>query len=563
MMNKKEFDVVVVGAGAAGLMSAIVCARHGLDVLVIEKSDHIGGSAALSGGAIWAPGNAHSAAEGQIEDPEQVRLYLRENLGPHMDGPMVDAFLSYAPAAMDFLACHTSVKLQNRRYYPDYRSNLPGAALGGRVLEPLPFDGRQLGASFDLVRPPLAQFTLFGGMMINGADINALLNAHRSLPLAWQAARLIGRYCKDRLTHERGTRLTIGNALVAGLLQTALSMNIEIHRRTALEQLHVTNGRVDGLLCRSGGESLEFRASRAVVLASGGFSADASMRQKYIPHAGSHYSLAASTNTGDGIRAALAIGAKVKDDYAGAAFLAPVSILQKEDGREELFPHLISDRQKPGLIAVNEKGRRFVNEASSYHDFVLGMYRDSGGKPSVPAYLVCDSRFIRKYGLGFVKPRNLRLSRYVKAGYLYRGRSAQELAVSIGIDTANFEQALLDANRHAADGKDPDFGKGSTAYERLLGDIRHLPNPCLGTISKPPFYAVRVWPGDLGSALGLETDTHSRVLDQARTPMPGLYACGADMHSVMSGTYPAAGITLGPALTFGFICGESILDDSK
>jgi hypothetical protein len=228
----------------------------------------------------------------------------------------------------------------------------------------------------------------------------------------------------------------------------------------------------------------------------------------------------------------------LETNVVGSAYLTPVSVLERPDGTEELFPHLISDRQKPGLIAVNSRGQRFVNEACSYHDFVLGMYGSSEDTRSIPAYLVCDSTFVRKYGLGLVRPRTIFLSSFLKAKYLHKGNTILT-------------------------GTDPDFGKGSTAYNRHLGDPTNQPNACLAQIDRPPFYAVRVWPGDLGTAIGLKVDGKTRVLGAGGSPIPSLYACGSDMSSVVSGTYPGAGITLGPALTFAYVCGKTILEQSS
>lgn len=265
-------------------------------------------------------------------------------------------------------------------------------------------------------------------------------------------------------------------------------------------------------------------------------------------------------NTGDGIALAAQIGGHLEQGNAGAAFWTPVSIMRGLDGKETVFPHLITDRQKPGIMAVNSAGRRFANEASSYHDFVDAMHRANAQTPCVPAWLICDSVFIARYGLGLVRPRTRNLKPFLDSGYLHRADSITTLAQSIRVQADGLAQSVATLNQAAVTGHDAEFGRGESAYDRYLGDASHKPNPCLGPIETAPFYAVQIWPGDIGTATGLKVDEHARVLDRANRSIPGLFACGNDMNSVMAGTYPAAGITLGPALTFGYIAGRTIVE---
>jgi succinate dehydrogenase/fumarate reductase flavoprotein subunit len=273
-----------------------------------------------------------------------------------------------------------------------------------------------------------------------------------------------------------------------------------------------------------------------------------------------HRTVAPKSNDGDGIRLGLSAGGRLADNNIGAAHLTPVSVLLENDGAEIVFPHLIFDRQKPGLIAVGRDGRRFVNEACSYHDFVLAMYEHEG---VLPAHLICDARFLRRYGLGLVKPRSLSTRRLVRARYLFEAPTIEGLAEQIGVDRGALAEAIRRNNAAAITGIDSDFGRGTSIYERHLGDPDNVPNPCIGPINKSPFYAMKVVPGDIGSALGLVADRRARVLDKAGTPIPGLFCCGADMNSVFAGTYPGSGITLGPALTFGYIAGAELASGRK
>ena len=430
----------------------------------------------------------------------------------------------------------------------------PGASKGGRTIDPAPYDGNELGADFALLRPPLKEFTVLGGMMVNRKDIDALVGRFRSLANFKHSAKLLIQYGLDRLRHPRGARLLMGNALAGRLLKSARQAGVDIRTQTPAGSLIVKDGTVIGLTVKGPQGERCIGARRGVVLASGGFPANAVMRGEHMPHAEVHRSMAPKTDTGDGINLGLATGGALRDDNIGAAFWTPVSVLKKPDGSEVQFPHLILDRAKPGLIAVDGKGNRFVNEATSYHGFVEAMHASG----AVPAFLVCDSVFLHKYGLGLVHPGLKTPKAFVEAGYLFEGDSIAALAGRIGVPMPALAAAVAGMNDAARSGSDAAFGKGSSEYNRYLGDPNNKPNPCLGPIETGPFYAVKVWPGDIGTATGLTCDPQARVLGRDERPVAGLYATGNDMNSIMAGAYPGAGITLGPALTFGFIAGRAL-----
>jgi succinate dehydrogenase/fumarate reductase flavoprotein subunit len=420
-------------------------------------------------------------------------------------------------------------------------------------LEPLAFDGRTLGPRFDEIGWPIPELMLFGGMMVTRGEAVRLL----SLGTNWDAfslgARLVMRFARDKLGYRRGTRLVLGNALVARLYQNLLQRGVEVRLACNVSWLVTGQGRVRGVVARWDGVERELSSSRGVVLAGGGFPASPGWRSKYLPAPTPQYTPAFEGCTGDTISLGQQAGGVLGPVGEDNGLWFPGSIATRSDGSTAVYPHIVLDRPKPGLIAVNRNGKRFANEALSYHEFVRAMFRENRRVPCIPALLVCDRRFVWKYGLGMIRPRTPFLGSYVRSGYLHMANTLAELAAKIGVDPAGLEETVRRNNQYARSGFDADFGKGTGSYERGNGDASHKPNPCLGPICKPPFCAVAVVPTPLGTSLGLLTNTSAQVLDGAGQPISGLYACGNDMHSAFAGEYPGAGAQLGLAMTFAYL----------
>lgn len=555
----QEVDVLVVGAGAGGMAAALSAHDGGCKVLLVEKTDRIGGSTAVSGGAVWAPLNSQSERAGHPDSSEKVWTYMRNTVGDAAPAEMQRAFLAACGPAIDALERHTEVKLAARTYSPDYYPDREGAAFGGRSLDPLMFDGRRLGRHFRELRDPLPEFVVLGGMMITLTDAKHLLAATKSFESWKEGMKLVLRYFADRLRgYHRGTRLVLGNALAARLFQSVLDRGIDYWLQATPTDLHVEGGRVVGARIVRDGREVWVRATRAVVMATGGFPWSKDLRERLYPNPTGPWSMTPTGNAGEGIELARAAGASMANDYFSPAFWAPVSILERKDGSKTRYPHLVWDRAKPGLMAVNSAGRRFVNESTSYHEFVLAMYRSHQNVPTIPAYLVCDSEFMERWGLGLALPGGRPREHLVQAGYLYRANTLDALANALGIDASGLRASAADFDRFGQTGNDPEFGKGSTAYNQYLGDPDHKPNACLGSLGKAPFYAVKVYAGDIGTACGIRCNENAQALSAEGQPIPGLYVAGNDMQSVMGGQYPAPGITLGPALTFGWVAGQHI-----
>jgi succinate dehydrogenase/fumarate reductase flavoprotein subunit len=494
-----------------------------------------------------------------IEDGlADAAAYLANTVPESENADLRDTFLLRGPEAIKYLEENTEVRLQPVKTYPDYYPDKPGATAGGRVLEPFVFDGARLGKSFARLRPPLPEFTLFSGMMVNRLDIPHLRKFGRSFRSTLRSMHLVWRYALQRLRAPRGTTLHLGNALAARLYASLLVRNVKILFDTSVEHLIVEGDAVRGVRVKDFSGTRAIAARKGVVLATGGFSHDENLRERFFPGGAGTVSAASPAGTGDGLRAALAAGASLATVVASPAYWVPASRFRRADGSPGVFPHTVTDRAKPGIIAVNASGKRFVNEALSYHEFVLAMLRDGNDRESRAFHLVCDRRFLWTYGLGRIKPFTWRIGPYVKNGELIEAQSIDALADRIGVEKSALSTTLERYNAPARAGLDPEFGRGSTIYQRHLGDAGHLPNPCVAPIEQAPYYALRIYPADLGTAIGLRTDCHARVLRKDGAVIKGLYACGNDMGSIMNGNYPGPGITLGPALTFGYIAGRHL-----
>jgi succinate dehydrogenase/fumarate reductase flavoprotein subunit len=554
--TSSRFDVIVAGSGAAALTAAVTAAASGLRVLVLEKSEYIGGTSAISGGAIWVPCNPLMKASGIADDRGKATDYLSQVVGDRLRPEMARAFLEKGPEMVEFLQKSTELQFQISNWITDYYSNAKGAVQSGRSLGASSYDARRLGQSRALLRPPLPQLTLVGGMMFDTVDYKHFMSATQSLKsLAHVIRRLMG-HAIDLARYGRGTRVTLGNALVARLVRSAMDHGVTIWTRAGLEDLVLADGRVVGVVIGESGCRREVAASRGVVLATGGGSHAASFRQEFLGPR-THHTLTVSSSQWDGVRIGLKAGGYYGEELYQNFLGYPMSCLQDRAHGPQPALHPTAQRAKPGIICVDDTGRRFVNEAEPYNDFTRHMNL-AGVKR---AFFICDERHLRSYGLGHVRPGPWwfrPVADYLKQGYLYRAQTVRALAQQLGIDPARLERTVAEANEYAATGSDPEFRKGETNHDRFGGDARFKPNPNLGSLAQAPFYAVEIFEGDLGTYVGLKIDQHARVLDQLGHPIPGLYACGLDAHSVFSGQYPSGGCNLAAGMVFGYIAARYI-----
>ncbi len=557
-MQELECDLLVLGSGAGGLSAAVTAAHLGLKVIVAEKDAQLGGTTAWSGGWMWIPRNPLALKAGIWEHIEKPLSYLRHELGAQFDETKARTYLHNGPRMVQFFKDHTALQFIDGNVIPDFHGNTPDAALGGRSVCAAPMDGRRLGERIAQLKPPLYETTFLGLGIASGAELRHYLNAMRSWESLVYVTKRVATYALDWLRYGRSMRLVNGHALAGALVASAQEAGVDLRVNSPAVSLlrSETHARVTGAVLESPEGKVQVNARCGVVLACGGFPHDSQRKQQLLPHdpqGNAHFSAASRGNTGDGLRMAEGVGAVVANDLKQAAALAPVSLVPRADGSVAHFPHLI-ERAKPGLIAVTAAGKRFVNEADSYHDFMQALIKATPAQQTVQAWLVCDHRFIRRYGLGAVKPAPVPLGQMLRNGYLKRANSLQALAQTCGIDAEQLRQTVVRYNAQSQTGVDEDFHKGGTPYNRIQGDASHDgPNPCMAPLLQAPFYAVRVVAGSLGTFAGVRTNAYAQVLNATAQPIAGLYAGGNDMSSMMGGNYPSGGITLGPAMTFGYI----------
>jgi len=554
-----ECDLLVIGSGASGLAAAVTAAWHGLRVVVVEKDPCFGGATAWSGGWAWVPGNPLARRAGIHEDPQQPRTYLRNELGDRYDATRVDAFLDNAPHMVAFFENNTSLKWVDGNGIPDVRGKVPGAATQGHQVIAAPYNGREMGRLIKRMRKTMRETSFLGMPIMAGADLGAFLSMTRSLKSFIHVSKRFIIHLCDLALHGRAMQLVNGVALTGRLAKSAEDLGVMLIESAPARELLQEHGKVTGARVETAKGMLEIRASKGVVLAAGGFPNDIERRKQLFPRTPTgqeHLALAPRSCCGDGISLGESAGGVLQSNVQSPAAWAPVSLVKHADGSTGHFPHII-ERGKPGIIGVLSTGKRFCNEADGYYDYTAAMVAGAPQGEEVASWLICDHRFQRRFGLGISRPFPLPVGPAVRSGYLKTGNTVEELAAACAIDPATLAQTVRTFNEYARRGEDPEFGRGSTAYNRKMGDpLMTEGNPCVAPIETGPFYAVKVRPGSFGTFAGLKTNGQAQVLDQAGQAIGGLYAVGTDMASVMGGFYPSGGINLGPALTFGYVAGR-------
>lgn len=530
-------------------------------MILLEADDWLGGATALSEGMIWAPNNREAAALTDAPDPEAESeasvAYLVANAVNRVDVDRLRAYVDAAPKMLDFVARAAGLKFALNRASRDYYPDAPGATLGRRALNPVPFDARGMEkAQFARIRPPLGTMMLFGGLSIASRDLADYTSFTRSPGAALRVAGHVVRFLTDRLRGwSRGTRLANGNAIVARLADAVVRSGGDIRRSWPVAQILYDGERATGV----SGPRGHFGARLGVILASGGLNASHTARRAVLG-VGPHVAIPADAQVPPLAAVTEGTGAQIVTSVLQPVLWAPSSVVPQGLTRAGAWPHF-SDRAKPGVICLSPDGKRFTNEAQVYHDFVPAMIAATGNHPEGPhCWIVTDHTAIRRYGLGPVGPSPVRLGPYIRAGYLRRGQTPADLARATGLPAEAVTASLARFNAAARLGLDRDFERGDSVYDRGNGDPAHEPNPTLGPLEQGPFYAIRMTPGDIGTFIGVATDGAARVLDAQGRVVPGLWAAGNAATPITGGSYPAAGLTIGSAMTFGYLaaCDASV-----
>ncbi len=545
-----EFDVVVCGSGAAGMVAALTAARNGLSAVVIEKTDRFGGSTARSGGGVWIPGNSVLKRAGVKDSPEQASVYLAHVAGEGVEPARQQALLDHGPAMLDMLRSASPVEFAWIPGYADYYPEAEGGLAGGRTIEPVPFDGRVLGDDLAALNPPYLPAP--ADVSITAAEYRWLSLGTRHPRAVMAAAAVANRTAQTKLFHRR--TLSLGQALAAGMRAGLSRAGVPVWLETPLTGLVITEGKVTGVQATKDGQPVVIKARRGVLIATGGFERNAQMRAEYQRQPiGIEWTVGSPGNTGDGILAGQEAGAGL--DLMDDAWWGPSIPLTGG-------PYFcLAERSLPGSIIVNGVGQRFSNEAAPYVDAVHAMYdRHTADKPHIPAWMITDQRYRNNYVFAGLPPRKSLPKRWFAAGVVFKAGTLAELAEQVKMPADGLAETVQRFNGFAKSGKDEDFGRGDSAYDRYYGDPRCRPNPNLAPLDLPPFYAIKIVPGDLGTKGGLRTDERARVLRQDGSAIPGLYAAGNASAAVMGHSYAGAGATIGPAMTFGYIAALDMAD---
>lgn len=555
-----SFDLIVAGAGAGGLSAGLFAAIRGARVLVIEESGLVGGTTSFTAGTLWVPGTRNARAVGAPpDDLEAARGFLDRAIGDAAPSALREAFLAAGADAIATLEDSTRLVFDPSVHHPDYMAEVDGSATNGRTLEVREMHGAELGPDLRYVRQQCRELTVLGGLTLSRPDLATFAAVARNplpprvWPMVGRAGVIVAHHLLGRLLHRRATRLTMGTALVGRLLWSLRDRGVHVLVSTSIEEIICDGGRITGVRVRQRGLARTLTTSRGLISATGGFNHDRARRARLLPGIRPEWSAVSEGTTARLHGLIERLGGRYGEPGESAAFWAPVSLPPRRGGGHGVYPHFAMDRAKPGFVVVDQRGRRYLNESTSYHRFGLAMQAHDKESASLPSYLIGDAKAVRRYGIGAVRPGGWGRRRRLQDGYLVRGSSLEQLARRLGADSKELIDSVRRVNAYARTGVDPEFGRGSTVYERTIGDASHGPNPSLGALSTAPYYAIRLYPGDIGAAVGFRTDVNAQVLDADDDPIPGLYAVGNDMQSVMGGRYPAPGITLGPAVVFSYL----------
>jgi 3-oxosteroid 1-dehydrogenase len=556
-MTGQEYDVVVVGSGAAGMVAALTAAHQGLSTVVVEKAPHYGGSTARSGGGVWIPNNEVLKRDGVKDTAEDARKYLHAIIGDVVPADKIDTYLDRGPEMLSFVLKHSPLKLCWVPGYSDYYPETIGGKATGRSVEPKPFNAKKLGPDEKGLEPPYGKVPM--NMVVLQQDY-VRLNQLKRHPRGVLRSIKVG--VRSVWANATGKNLVgMGRALIAPLRIGLQEAGVPVLLNTALTDLYVEDGVVRGIYVRNtqdpeSAEPTLIRARKGVILGSGGFEHNEQMRVKYqrAPIT-TEWTVGAAANTGDGILAAEKLGAAL--ELMEDSWWGPTVPLVDAPW------FALSERNSPGSIIVNMSAKRFMNESMPYveacHHMYGGQYgQGEGPGENVPAWLIFDQQYRDRYIFAGLQPGQRIPKKWLESGVVVKAETLAELAEQTGLSAEALAATVDRFNGFARSGVDEDFHRGDSAYDRYYGDPTIKPNPNLGEIKHGPFYAAKMVPGDLGTKGGIRTDNDGRALRDDNSVIEGLYAAGNVSSPVMGHTYPGPGGTIGPAMTFGYLAALAI-----
>lgn len=549
MSDMREVDFLIVGSGAGAMSAALRMVDQGLSVLVVEKQQRFGGSTAISGGVLWIPCSAVARRAGSADTMDEARAYFDACLGPETPASSRSrrtAFLEKGPECLDFLE-RLGMRWAFGDGYSDYHEGeYAGGSVRGRAIVAPMLDARTLGIWMDRIG---FNFDLPPVMFQETVPL-------RSRGRTWASRLAYLRVALRMARNKLGARIVgMGGAFYGRLFAQAVARGVEFSAGVTIQSLTEQDGAVTGAIVREDGRDVVIRARRGVLLNSGGFSLNRLMRDAWQPNPSSvDWTLANPGDTGEMIEMVHGMGGALA--LMDASWWLPGTVLPG-DVRTYLVPEL----QQPHGFVVDSSGQRYMNEATSYVAIGRSIYERNKTVSAVPSWLVMDQQYMDKYLILGASMRTIPPA-WLEAGVIVEAATLADLAKRCGLPAAALEASTNRFNEIAVSGVDEDFGRGCSAYHRLFGDPLHKPTPGLGTVAKAPFYAMPIFPADVGTAGGLLTDEHARVLREDGTPIAGLYAAGNCTATVMGHSYPGAGASIAPSLVFGYIAAEHAISNS-
>ncbi|WP_375398841.1 FAD-dependent oxidoreductase [uncultured Sphingomonas sp.] len=544
----ETFDFIVVGSGGGSMCAALVMKSQGKSVLILEKTDLFGGTTAMSGGVMWIPNNPFMKPAGVEDSPDQAMRYLDNVVGDHDDTPGASrerrmTYVTEAPRMVEFLTAQ-GIKLRRIPYWPDYDDDRPGGSEAGRTVVAELFDASELGEWRTKLRPNFVELPGSLDEVMSLAHMKQTWIGKRNLvriALRGVAAKLTGKHW-----------VTAGNALQGRMFQAAIKAGVDMRANAAVKRLETgEDGGVTGVVAQIDGQERRFAARDGVLVNAGGFSRNQAMRDRYQPGTSVEWTNASPGDTGEMIQEMMRIGA----DIAQMEEMVGCQVTLTPEN-PEIHPMVQADVSSPHSIIVDQSGVRYMREAQSYMRWCQEVLERNKTVPAIPSWLVLDSQFMKKYMLSGSLPFGRKPPSWIESGFLKKADTLTGLAEICGMEPGKLEASVERFNGFVRKGRDEDFHRGERAYDRYLGDPTHKPSPSLGTVEQAPFYAVKIYPGDVGTYGGVVTDVNARVLRADGSPIPGLYATGISTASVMGRAYPGAGSSVGPSFVWGYVAAK-------